>query len=68
MIACDEKKAFRREAEARVGPSRILNTVSLIVLAIRNGMVTVAEADEFKERLAENRFVIAVRSFSEFSQ
>ena len=29
MIACDEKRRFRREAEARLGTSRIVNAPSL---------------------------------------
>jgi predicted nucleic acid-binding protein len=56
FIACDEKRRFRREAEARIGADRILNTVSLLVLAILEGLVTVEEADVLKERLAERRF------------
>ena len=65
LIACDEKRRFRREAEGRLGPARILNTVSLIVLAIREGLIAVAEADAFKERLAERRFRINVASFND---
>ena len=65
LVACDEKKRFRREAEATLGSNRILNTVSLIVLAILEGLVTVGEADEFKEQLAGRRFRILATSFSE---
>ena len=65
FIACDEKRRFRREAEARIGANRILNTVSLLVLAILEGLVTVEEADVFKDRLAERRFHIRVASFAD---
>lgn len=65
FIACDEKRRFRREAEARIGADRILNTVSLLVLAILGDLVTVEEADVFKERLAERRFHIRVASFAD---
>jgi predicted nucleic acid-binding protein len=65
MIACDEKRRFRREAEARLGANRILNTVTLIVLAIIEGLLTVAEADALKDRLAERRFRIRIESFAE---
>ncbi len=65
LVACDEKKRFRREAEATLGSNRILNTVSLIVLAILDGLVTVDEADELKEQLARRRFLIRATSFSE---
>ncbi|MFQ5792358.1 MAG: hypothetical protein ACE5JI_17965 [Acidobacteriota bacterium] len=65
MVACDEKRRFRREAEARLGADRILNTVSLIVIAIVDGLVTVDEADGFKQRLAERRFYIRAASFAD---
>jgi predicted nucleic acid-binding protein len=38
LVASDEKRAFRREAETRLGPGRILNTPGLLLLAIRRGL------------------------------
>jgi predicted nucleic acid-binding protein len=48
LVASDEKRAFRREAETRLGPSRILNTPGLLLLAIRRGLLKIEEADELK--------------------
>lgn len=64
IVACDEKRRFRREAEARLGAARIVNTPGLIVAAIVENLISVAEADTFKERLVERRFRIAVDSFA----
>lgn len=65
MVACDEKKRFRREAEASIGAKRILNTVSLFVLAILKDRLTIAEADVLKDRLAKRRYRINIGSFAE---
>jgi len=64
-VASDEKKAFRREALARLGQGRILTTPGLIVLAIRAGLLTVERADVIKTILETNRFRMAFGSFSE---
>ena len=62
-IASDEKKAFRREALARLGPGRILTTPGLYVLAIRAGVLSVEEADADKARLEACRFKMDFSSF-----
>jgi predicted nucleic acid-binding protein len=64
-IASDEKKAFRREALARLGHGRILTTAGLVILMIRAGILTVAEADAIKAILEANRFRMAFSSFRE---
>jgi len=51
VVASDEKKAFRTEALARLGPGRILTTPGLYVLAIRSGVLSVEEADGDRVRL-----------------
>ena len=50
-VASDEKRAFRREALARLGQGRILTTPGLYVAAIRAGLLSVAQADADKARL-----------------
>ncbi|HEY0556610.1 MAG TPA: hypothetical protein VGG20_20310 [Thermoanaerobaculia bacterium] len=65
LVASDEKRAFRREAETRLGPGRILNTPGLLLLSIRRGLLTVEEADEIKNTLESKRFRMKFRSFKE---
>lgn len=65
LVACDEKRVFRREAESRLGPGRILDTPGLLLLALRRGVLTVAEADDLKHRLEGQRFRMTFESFGE---
>lgn len=64
-IASDEKRRFRREAEARVGSSRILGTVEVFVLAIEARLLTVDQADADKLVLESRRFKVSFTSFRE---
>ncbi len=64
-IASDEKRVFRREAEARLGPGSILNTPGLLLLGIRRGLLTVEEADDMKAALESKRFRMKLGSFRE---
>ena len=64
-ISSDEKRRFRREAEARVGADRILGTVEVFVLAIEAALLTLEEADADKLVLERRRFKVAFRSFRE---
>lgn len=63
FIASDEKRRFRREAEARLGCERILGTVELFVLAIEAGLVTVEQADADKLALESRKFKVSFTSF-----
>lgn len=65
LVACDEKRAFLREATARLGPGRVLDTPGLLLLAVRRGLLTVGEADQVKELLERHRFRMTFASFSE---
>lgn len=65
LLASDEKGIFRREAVARLGSGRIVNTAGLLVLAIRAGVMTVEEADRIKHRLEQHRFRMGFTSFRE---
>lgn len=62
-IASDERRAFLREARARLGAGRILNTPGVLVLAIRAGVLTVERADEVKAVLESRRFRMRFASF-----
>ena len=62
-VASDEKRAFRREALARLGPGRILTTPGLYVVAIRVGLLSVAEADADKATLEACKFRMEFTSF-----
>jgi predicted nucleic acid-binding protein len=63
-IACDDRRACR-EATARLGVGNILTTPGLLLVAIRDGLLTVEEADEMKTTLEARRFTMAFRSFQE---
>jgi predicted nucleic acid-binding protein len=68
LVASDERRAFLRTAQQRLGSGRILNTPGLFVLAIRAGLITVAEADDAKRRLEEQRFRMRFSSFRDILQ
>lgn len=63
IVASDEKKRFRREAEKRIGKGRIIGTAGLFVTAIHAGLLTVEEADADKAVLEAQRFRMGFRSF-----
>lgn len=65
LLACDERRVFLREARARIGERRLLNTPGLYVLWIRCGLLTIAEADAAKITLEGRRFRMAFSSFRE---
>lgn len=65
FVASDEKRAFLREAETRLGPGRILNTPGLMLIGIRRGALTVLEADGLKISLESKRFRMKFGSFRE---
>jgi len=61
-IACDDRKACR-EATARLGAGNVLTTPGLLLAAIRDGLLTVDEADAMKTTLEARRFTMAFQSF-----
>jgi predicted nucleic acid-binding protein len=64
-IASDEKKRFRRRAMELIGESRILRTESILVEAIRQGRISVAQADGLKATLEASRYSMPFASFAE---
>jgi predicted nucleic acid-binding protein len=63
IVASDERRVFLREARDRLGAARILNTAGLYVLWIRQGLLTVDQADAAKQLLEAHRFRMAFKSF-----
>jgi predicted nucleic acid-binding protein len=63
IVGCDEGGRFRREAMARVGRERLVNTPGIMVLAIRRGLLSVEEADSIKDVLARHRYMMPFASF-----
>jgi len=63
LLASDERGKFLRLTEERLGTGRILNTVGLLVLAIRAGLITVDDADQYKLVLEAHRFKMRFSSF-----
>lgn len=64
-LACDDRHAVRRAARELLGEGRLLNTAGLFLLAIREGLWSVRDADRAKETLANNRFHMKFRSFED---
>jgi predicted nucleic acid-binding protein len=64
-IASDEKKRLRRRAVELIGEQRIVRTEGILLTAIRQGRISVAEADGFKAVLAASRYAMSFGSFSE---
>jgi hypothetical protein len=63
LIASDEKRVFRREAQARLGPGRIVNTAGILLLAIRDEILTIEDADKVKLQLESHHFRMTFDSF-----
>ncbi len=64
-LACDERRVFLREARARIGEDRLINTPGMYVLWIRTGILTVVEADAARSALESKRFRMTFGSFQE---
>lgn len=65
-VGTDDGKARRLNGKA-MKPVNLLTTPGLMLKAIRKGLLTLEEADEIKERLEGKRFIMAFKSFREFS-
>jgi predicted nucleic acid-binding protein len=63
IVASDDRKRFRREAESRIGPGRIVGLKELYLLAIGAGLLDIDEADADKATLETRRFVMDFKSF-----
>jgi len=65
IIATDERKDKRLRQEIAAAGIRIVNTPGLLLKAIKQGLLSVGEADEIKAELEKNRFKMDFRSFQE---
>ena len=64
LVATDDRLA-RRECERRLGPNSTMSTPGILLGCIRNGSLSVAEADNIKDRLATRRFIMKFASFAD---
>lgn len=64
LVACDDRRA-RREVIARLGEDRLVTTPGILLLAIRQRLITVDDADGMKATLETRRFKMAFGSFRE---
>ena len=64
FVATDDRRMMK-EIDRRCGKGRTITTPGLIVLAIRAGVITIEQADEIKNKLEENSFVMNFGSFHE---
>ena len=67
IMACDEKrkKLISKEVQRVLGKGYLLNTPGILLKAIREGILTVSQADAIKCSLAQNRFVMSFASFQD---
>lgn len=65
ILACDEqkKRMISREIQGKLGDGYLLNTPGILLKAIRENILTIEQADEIKNELAQNRFVLKIKSF-----
>jgi len=63
LVASDERRKFYREATARLGTGRLLNTGGILIYAVQLGVITVEEADDAKALLEQRKFVLKFASF-----
>lgn len=63
LASDDNEAAFRRRVSERIGAERMLNTASIIVRAIQESVVALAEANAMIPVLAEHRFRLPFDSF-----
>lgn len=64
-VATDEKRSAERIAKDLLGHDRLLRTEDMFLCCINDGLITVAEADQFKAMLAGKRYVMGFSSFED---
>ena len=65
MMATDETGALTMVADSRLGAGRRVNTVWILLQAIRQGLMDVEEADQLKRQLERNHFAMIFASFGD---
>lgn len=66
LASDDARNPFLRKAIELIGEERILKTEDLLLECIRNGLITVAQADEYKAIMADNHYTMPFESFQKF--
>lgn len=64
-VASDERGCVARAIKQRLGPGRQLTTPDLLAAAIREGLLSIQEADRMKQVLENHRFKMSFSSFRE---
>lgn len=64
-VATDEKRRPQRLARRLLGTHRLLRTEGVMGLCIRSGLITIAEADQFKAELETKRYKMDFKTFAE---
>jgi predicted nucleic acid-binding protein len=65
VLGTDDSKGAKWKKVISAPGIQILNTPGIILLAIRNGVLTLHQADEIKHTLEKNRFQMGFRSFED---
>jgi len=65
VLGTDDSKGAKWKKVISAPGIQILNTPGIILLAIRNGVLTLHQADEIKHTLEKNRFQMGFRSFGD---
>ena len=63
-----QPQVFTRQLQGRLGADRIINTAGLLLLAIRRGTITVADADRAKAILEARSFRMKFHSFADLTE
>lgn len=64
-IATDERRDAKRIAIELLGCDRLLRTEDVVDQCIRSGLLTIAEADDFKRLLESKRYKMSFSSFAD---
>lgn len=63
LVACDERRRFLRIAKETLGAGRVIDTPGLLLMAIQQDLLSLAQAERAKARLEAHRFRMRFRSF-----
>lgn len=66
IVGTDEKGRVRREILEKLGKGKQLTTVDLVVMAIKSGVISIEQADDYKKTLEEKNFKVKFESFQHF--
>lgn len=58
VIGLDERRRAKKEAIARVGVNRLINTAGILVRSVQTGVLSLNEAEQIRVELSTHRFRI----------